>query len=221
MKKDGALRLIFATIVFACITKATIAQERDDSKSVHQGTVSIDAYYGVPNILLNIFMNSLPTSNQYHIQNIGPCGIRGEIFMVDHVAFGLDANYSLSTISWKVEETTGNYPYTITQITSYDVTINRLRVLAKCNFHFAANEHFDWYAGGGIGYNQTEYTQHKNGVASKYDRDDNFASLISAVPVSWRINFGGKYYFTPNIGAGMEVGICGGPLLSLALCSKF
>lgn len=221
MKKNSTLRLIFTTIIFAGIATKTVAQEGNDSKSVQKGTISIDAYYGFPNILLNTFVNNLSDDNKYHIKNLGPVGIRGEAFIVDHVAFGLDANYSASTISWDVQETSGSYPYTITKINHYDITINRLRVLAKCNFHFAASEHMDWYAGGGIGYNQSEYTKHTNGVASRYDREDNFASFMSIIPISWRINFGGKYYFTENIGAGMEVGICGGPLLSFALCSKF
>lgn len=220
MKKNRWTRLILATAFFTNITTGAFAQENDDSKTVKKGTVGIDAYYGFPNILVDGLKNELSHQYKYTVANLGPLGIRGEAFLADHVAFGLDVNYSAATISW-MEERSGTYPNYVITYVKRDITFSRLRVLAKCNFHFAANDHFDWYAGGGFGYNRTEYTQHTDGVAAYYDPDSSIFTIFSQIPLSWRINFGGKYFFTKNIGLGFEAGISGGPLASVALCTKF
>ncbi len=222
MKKNSALRWMLATIIFVSISTRTTAQGgEEDSKSVHKGTITLDAYYGFPNIILNSLKQELASSNtktKYTSTNTGPMGIRGEAFIADHVAFGLDVNYSAGSVFWE-EETNSNS--NIPKIVKNDISFTRLRVLAKCNFHFGATEKFDWYAGGGIGYNSTVFTKHVDGEESYYSPYESIFTYFSAFPLSWRINFGGKYYFTDNIGAGVEIGLSGGPLASACISAKF
>ncbi len=217
MKKLHGVVALATMILVSMTTTGTYAQ------AVEKGTVAVDAYYGFPNLLSatarNLYFDQ--TYDNFSVTGFGPAGIRGEYFINDHIAFGLDINYSVTNIKWtdqgyeEYDSNTGTY---ITRTYNYKISIPRLRTLAKFAYHFGSSDNFDWYAGAGIGYNSTHtilttdnptYTDYK-GLGS-----------IFVIPVSARIDFGGKYYFSKNIGAGFEVGLGGGPLASIGLCAKF
>lgn len=218
--KNRIIRLVFATLVFSCSNASKTFAQYNDSKSVQKGLLSVDGYYGFPNLFLSSFVSNMDKSYSYHVKSIGPIGIRGEYFIEDYVAMGLEVNYSTATINWN-EENYSNPNPNVKTVIPHDISFTRYRILAKCNFHFGASKHLDWYAGGGIGYNSINYTQHTNGVAETFNPSSNATSLLASLPISFRFNFGGKYYFNENFGAGFEAGISGGPLLLLAVCTKF
>jgi opacity protein-like surface antigen len=215
MKKKLLVTVAAAGLMIAGMTSNVYAQ-------VAKGTVAVDAYYGFPNLLTQAVKSVYNDQNAegYKVSGFGPAGVRGEYFVTDHIAFGADVNYSQTNIQWR--EISEEYdPITNTNFSrayNYKVSVPRLRILGKFNFHFGASEHFDWYAGAGIGYNNTKVTLTTNDPS--YDGYEELGGIF-VIPISGRINFGGRYFFTENIGLGFEVGLGGGPLASLGICAKF
>lgn len=217
MKKKLQGVVALATLILASMTTSSYAQK------VEKGTFAIDAYYGFPNLLTSAVRTvySQDASYEgYRVSGFGPAGIRAEYFVTDHIAFGADVNYSLTNVEWtdqvqEYDSNTGNYFY---NTYTYKVSVPRIRALGKFNFHFGASEHFDWYCGGGIGYNNTQLKFTTNDPS--YTENEDLGNIF-LIPISGRIDFGGKYYFAPNIGIGFEVGLGGGPLASFGICAKF
>ena len=216
MKKSIVLVAAAAVMIMGTTKKA-------NAQCVEKGTIAVDAYYGFPNLLTTavkaLYAND-GTYENYRVSGFGPAGVRGEYLINDHIAFGIDVNYSLTNVQWTEQSTIGYVPVTGDPIYAnydYKISVPRLRALAKFNAHFGKSEHFDWYAGAGLGYNHTTLTLTTNDP--DYVEED--LSGTYAIPVAARIDFGGRYFFTDNIGLGFEVGLGGGPLASLGLNIKF
>lgn len=220
--KNKLLRLVFTSLIFGGITTNTWAQDAEgaEAKCVEKGSFLVDVYYGFPNVLLNAVRKELAESNYNSAStytSFGPIGIRGEYFVANHVALGVEVNYSAATINWDENETGS---ISNPKIIKHELAYTRLRMLAKFSFHFGPNEKLDFYTGGGIGTNRTVFTELEDGISTSGTYTTYYGALTT-IPISWRINFGAKYYFTKNIGAGAEVGFCGAPLASLGICFKF
>ncbi|HET6227163.1 MAG TPA: hypothetical protein VFF27_12840 [Bacteroidia bacterium] len=220
------MKLKRISILIALLIIATFqigrAQEQEKDKGFDtekKGTTAIDVYYGFPNLFYLIFIAERDAQKE-HFKNVGPFGVRAEYFVTDHIGFGVDVNYSISTVSWQGYEI-DSFGHTTGRMVPYDITFTRLRALGKFNYHFGPTENFDMYAGAGLGINQTKFMMHENGVSRPYTTSLFFLDIASAIPLSWRLDFGGRYYFTKNIGAGFEVGIAGGPFASFSFCTKF
>jgi hypothetical protein len=215
---------IFILLFFA--TTVSFAQEQENEKdsdkgfdTERKGTTAIDVYYGYPHLFYQIFVEN-KRSGGYRLRNLGPFGVRAEYFVGNHVGFGLDANYSISSVSWE------SYEMDITgkptgKLNSNKIEFTRLRILGKFSYHFGPSKDFDMYAGAGLGINQTLFTSYEDGVSSAYTPSNVLLEIATTFPISWRIDFGGRYYFTKNLGVGFETGISGGPFLSLSFCTKF
>jgi outer membrane protein W len=219
MKKTIVLSVAILSFSFHRATAQT--EETTPIKSIHKRNVKIEAFYGFPNLLTAALKNTYELTNQkkeqLSIAGAGPVGLRAEYFITDHLAFGAEISYATTSIQWqergtiKLNDTTA-IPYNY----SFKLTAPRIRMLGKFNFHFGTSEHFDWYAGLGIGYNNTRIRLITD---APYIRDYDILSLYF-LPLSLRVNFGGNYYFTKNVGIGFEVGL-GGPLAAVALTAKF
>jgi opacity protein-like surface antigen len=216
MKKK--LRVVVAAVALILTGQSTEIQ----AQRVEKGTFAFEAYYGFPNLLSSALKTAYSDDvyyENYKVGGFGPAGIRAEYFITDHIAFGADVNYSLSTVEWdEKRDIYDNNSNVITQTYTYKLSVPRLRALGKFNFHFGASEHFDWYAGAGLGYNHTQIKITTNDPS--YTDDDNLGNIF-IIPISGRIDFGGKYYFAKNVGVGFELGLGGGPLASLGICAKF
>jgi hypothetical protein len=218
MKKEALLLVVL--LGFFLNSTITAQIETTPSKSIYRGTLKVETFYGFPNLLTAAIKNTYELTNQkkeqLSITGIGPIGLRAEYFITDHIAFGAELSYAATSIQWqehgtiKLNDTIVPYNY------SFKLTAPRIRMLGKFNFHFGTTEHFDWYAGLGIGYNSTRIHLETD---APYIRDYDILSLYF-LPLSARIDFGGNYYFTKNLGVGFEVGL-GGPLAAVALTAKF
>ncbi|HET6225793.1 MAG TPA: hypothetical protein VFF27_05910 [Bacteroidia bacterium] len=211
---------LFCT-AFILVVQNLNAQTEPILKSVHKGSVTITPYFGFPNLLTAAIQNTYELTNQkkeqLSIRGVGPIGIRAEYFIIDHLAIGGEISYANTRIDWKEKGSlklpdSTSVPYTY----SFSLKAPRVRTLVKLNYHFLTRTHSDWYAGVGIGYNNTRI---KLTTDAPYIRDYDILSLYF-LPISARINFGFSYYFTKNIGLNAEVGL-GGPLGSIGISGKF
>lgn len=194
------------TLVFAFLLFANISPVK--AQVVEEGNVIIDAYYGWPNLWTSVLKDIVrPNDNSASVGTFGPVGGRVEYMLSDKIGLGMDVHSATSSVSWDSTWTGGSY--------TYKVSVNRLRVCPRIHIHFSQNENLDFYGGFGIGY--------RNSNVKVSTTDPNYGEesvSVTLVPVTWRAAIGLRYFFTENIGAGLEMGL-GGVLATGGLTIKF
>jgi opacity protein-like surface antigen len=168
-------------------------------QSFSMGNNNISAGYGIGNIIQSIF-SSYETYDSYSFKATGPFFLKYEQALTDRLGIGINAAY----VGAKVSYIDKSYIVDTTSMTFYKQTINwsSYSILARLNFHFATLDKLDPYWGFGIGYRGASWK------ASDNDPNyDNSTSFNSVLPIGFEATIGARYYFTPAIGAYMEVGI--------------
>ncbi len=142
-------------------------------------------------------------------------GGRFEYLVTDKIGVGLDGNYTNTYVSWKETDYISGSS-TTTALYSYKVSVPRYRIMPRFNFHFIKeSEKFDGYFAVAAGY---------GGWSAKFETDDpnyQFASIKSLVPIAFRTAVGMRFFFIDNLGAKLEFGLGGGPLIAVGLSGKF
>jgi len=200
------LKTIFVTVTTLLLLNSNSFAQKGQSSSgncVEKGTILIDGFYGFPyfngTLLKAAYRDSLGNNNQ--VRNLNHFGGKAEIMLTDKMGVGIEGTWASATVRYM-----GKY----NQI--YTAGVDKLRILAKMNFHFATSESVDPYLTWGIGYKNTKiYTNEPNEVN---DID------ITLVPIAFRVGIGMRYFFTDIIGINAEVGL-GGPLMQGGLSLKF
>ena len=181
-----------------------------NAQAVEQGKSLVDVYYGFPNLYTSVLKTAYANGSQdinVAIQGLGPIGMRYEYMMSDTIGIGGEFNYASSSVSWDAPDVNNVMQH-------YEASSPRTRIMGRFNVHFGGNDHFDGYFGVGAGYKNTQY---------KFTSSDPTynASAKSLIPIAFRLAVGGRYYFTDNIGAGLELGLGGGGIINAGLAFKF
>lgn len=191
-----------------------------------QGSIIVDPYYGYPNFGKSLYESLEATTTDFKATGIGPCGLRAEYMISDKIGIGADFIYNSNKTTYSTVDTTQVYNSTTDTYDnvytnySYERTMQRIRVQARINFHFdISNPNLDAYFGVGVGTNNRIRHYYQNGAEITDDLSD-FGGTFTLIPVSMRICTGLRYYFTPNIGLNMELGL-GGPMISGGASFRF
>jgi hypothetical protein len=197
-------------IILTLITISTLllGGTTSEAQVYSKGDIVVDAFYGGPNLYTTVLKAAYNSSNYINpsYTSIGPFGITGEYLLSSKIGIGLEATYALSTFQGSYDNGLGNY--------TDKVSVNRLRVLPRVNFHFGSSKKFDPYLTCGIGY----YS-----ATAKYTSNDPYstpASLSSPIPIAYRVGFGVRYFFTEHFGLMAEAGF-GGALIRGGVTVKF
>jgi hypothetical protein len=170
------------------------------SQCIEKGNYIFEAFYGGPNLWSNVLEASYISTNSIDVKpsNIGPLGLRAEYLISDRLGLGIDILYSRNAVFWKDEDffTPGSY-------FSYKVSVPRIRLTPRLNFHFTSTDRFDIYGAFGAGYKNTRY------ILETDDPDYEDTTESALIPISLRIGLGARFFFTENIGVGAEIGIGG------------
>jgi opacity protein-like surface antigen len=195
--------LLFISVCFLGTTQVK-------SQSIEKGKIIIDAYYGWPNMWTSFLKTTLdPAGTNIKVGSLGPFGGRLEFLLSDKVGIGIDIHSATSSVSWNATDSLSSVNY------DYKVSVNRLRICPRINYHFNSNENLDFYGAFGIGY------KNSNVKVTTSDPDYNENSFsITMTPVTWRAAIGIRYFFTENIGANLEMGL-GGVLATGGISFKF
>jgi hypothetical protein len=202
------------SLLFVCVLSSITCF----SQAVKQGDVIIDAYYGFPNLFSAILKTSINNVNNVattnlKIKSVGPFGGRLEYLLNDKIGLGLESNYTNTSATWLGESTDNNG---VTHIYSYEISAPRFRIMPRFNFHFVkSNDNLDGYFAVAAGYKSLTLETKSN------DPDYQPIKVGSLIPVAFKVAVGLRYFFTENIGANIEVGLGGGPLLAFGLTAKF
>lgn len=187
-----------------------------------QGSIIVDPYYGYPNFGKSLYESLETSSSNFKATGIGPCGIRGEYMISDKIGAGIDFIYNSNRTTYTdtatvYDTTTMTYSY---PIYTYERSMQRIRVQARINFHFdISNPNLDAYFGVGVGTNNRIRKYYENEIEITDELTD-LGGKFTLIPVSMRICTGLRYYFTPNIGLNMELGL-GGPMISGGASFRF
>ena len=146
------------------------------------------------------------------INGIGPVGGRIEYLLGEKIGLGIDVNYTSASVSWKeggIDD--------IGQPVIYDHKAGQelLRAMAAFSWHFVGSDEFDAYLSFGAGYRNKTYAYETN--------EPGFidSETTGLIPLAMRLAVGGRYFFTDNIGAGIELGLGGGGNVRGGLAVKF
>lgn len=189
-----------------CALTLIVGTNFSNAQALEQGNIHLDVYAGGPNLYTTIFKELVVSSDVEEDVTVGGLpllGLRFGYMVSDKISVGLDINYTTT----KVEYSDNSF--------DYEASINRLKAMARFEFHFGNSDQFDFYMPVAAGYksNSWEY--------SSTDPNDNTdVDIPNLVPVAVRIGLGGRFYFTDNIGLNLEFGLGGGALIEGGIAIK-
>lgn len=189
------------------------------AQALYPGNIMFDTYGGFPNFGKMFITTNLDAYKTEYLKGIGPSGFRAEYLVDDNIGVGFDFMYNYVDFKYKMLDSSYFGDQIVTSNNEYHSIMKRLRIHFRFNYHFEHDDpRFDTYVGFGLGYNNRTYSSTKNGI----DNTNEFKSRIQLIPfpVSARVCFGGRYYFSQYVGLVGEVGL-GGPLVSLGLALKY
>jgi len=167
--------------------------------SFEKGTVAISAGYGYPNwgkVIFKAVEDQLGVTGLTAF-GLGPLHFRLEYGLSDQVGFVLSVNY----VSFGEEYKGDYFDGTTTATYEYKTTFTSMSFLGRINVHFATTDKLDPYWGIGVGYRTASWKFESNQPG--YISDASKALF----PVGFETTLGLRYYFTPNIGMYVEMGI--------------
>ena len=183
-----------------------------------QGNHLIEVYGGGPNFMKFAFIDyGQNYTTLIGATSIPPCGLRYAYMISNDVSIGIDVTYNSYRKSYLSTDTVfvnNEWTYVASE---YEDFKSRLRVQARFNFLLpTSSPNVDSYIGLAVG---TNNRWQKQWVNDSLAFDKTSTDLVS-VPVSARLCYGFRYFFSYNSALGAEVGV-GGPLFSVQYTYKF
>ena len=193
------IRFIFllAGILFYSASESQVK----DKPAYLKGSSMVSVGYGIGNIwktFLNDAISSSIPGITYKVTAFGPIALNYEYGFLNRFSGGITFAYS------KVKGKYSGYGDSFTD----ELTITT--ILARANYHFGKSEKFDPYIGGGMGY-----------VKSKYNNDQSASRNDVPGLLGYSAQLGGRYYFTPSLGAYAELGYVNGSFVQVGLTARF
>jgi opacity protein-like surface antigen len=202
------------TKIFIVALVAMTTTSNLNAQVFEEGNVSIDLYYGFPNLYTTVFKSAYAnsgTEQDIEIGGIGPVGLRGEYLLTDKIGLGLDLGFNNSNISY-TEATTDNNGNPVTY--DYNYSTQKIGAMVTFNYHFIDNDQLDFYGVFGMGYGNRSF---------KFESTDpNYteATVSSIIPVASRLGVGMRYFFSDYIGANLALGFGQGGIINAGLSFK-
>ncbi|MBU2020179.1 MAG: hypothetical protein KJ941_11090 [Bacteroidetes bacterium] len=179
--------------------------------AVRKGSFTGDAFYGFPNFYTLLSDNLIFTYGPQAISTkkigFGPIGGRVEYLLSHKFGFGLEVAYLYSRVEQTFKsEDNDSVIYRRSLIRS------KLGFVPTFNYHFSKNSLFDFYVTGGVGIKYSKTVL--EGVSDNYH-------LTFIIPIAWRLAFGARFFPTPHLGFGMNMGIGQGGIINFSASYKF
>ena len=171
------------SIFTAILLLGAVTNNNAKAQVVEEGTMIFDVYYGFPNLytaVLKAEYTNNDLGNEYQnvdIGGIGPLGFRFEYLITDKIGFGVDMNYTNTSVTWN--ETNNNETY------DYSVKVPRLRVMGKFNFHFAKSDKFDAYTAFAAGYGSFKLITETNDPNYIFNNLNNLLIFLKEFHIFW------------------------------------
>lgn len=184
------MKKIFTFLFLSVLALNLMAQDED-----HKITVNANAGFTLWNViakpLFDLAEDAASTTTDVSVDGmvLPSFGANFDYGLTKVVVIGLGLSYQPISLSYK------------DNVSSMDVSINRLNVGLRTSFHYANEGPFDLYSGFRIGYKLT--TTNVSGNSQDFGFDETTFDPI--FPLSFQIiAFGMRYYVVENIGLGLE-----------------
>lgn len=203
---------IFTLIAVGAIS--VFATNTAKAQAVEEGTMLVDLNYGFPNLYsatLEAAYNQAGTAQNVEFNSFGPGAVKFEYLVTDKIGVGLEVNYANSSMKYSERDEDSGNTY------DYEISVPRLRIMPKFNFHFGRSDSFDGYFSVGAGYKSS----HIEVTSTEPDYDENSNTSLSLGKTAFRLAVGGRYFFSDLIGANLEIGLGGGALLNAGIAIRF
>jgi hypothetical protein len=183
-------------------------------KCINQGNIIIDAYYGFPNLYASVF-KALVSQGGYtnaKVSSFGPVGGKVEYILTEKFGMGAEFNYSSIKITESLNTTDGNgNPVTY----HFTFASPAFRAMVGFNFHFVNTDKIDVYGAVKTGYYSRTFSFSSDEPGYRGLTVNNY------FPVAFRLETGMRYFFIPNLGVHLNIGLGGGPIIAAGLSGKF
>ena len=103
---------------------------------------------------------------------------------------------------------------TVIPTTTYKASTKKIGAMVTFNYHFANHDNFDAYFITGVGVNNRSFSYSDPSMGTVSSNGTN------AIPVAARVGVGMRYFFTPNIGLNLGLGLGQGSLINGGLSFK-
>jgi hypothetical protein len=198
-----------------------------------KGQMNFTPYFGFPNIekrqVIRTFKHlntaEINDFDEINVKALGLFGLRTAFFLKYPFSLGLEIIYSKIVVNYIDNYEVFDY-YTqsnIQKTTDLELTLNRLRIMAKFKYHFNITKKTDTYLSIGCGWNNAMYNLKKDNEPFDYDINDFIYQLDAnffLFPVVFRNAIGINYSLFRNFNLNLEIGI-GGPIISTGITFDF
>ena len=169
------------------------------AQAFEEGKHNISVGYGYALINGSLLFSTYESYDNFNFSSLGPINLQYEFAVGPKFGIGIDAGYSGSSASWKVDDqfvqATGE-----TINATYDYKKTKLTINLRGNVHFGDHDMIDPYLGFGLGFKTSKWALETN------HEDFEGIEISNLIPVSLLIRFGTRIMFTDNIGAFIEGG---------------
>ncbi|MFT6281844.1 MAG: outer membrane protein W [Salibacteraceae bacterium] len=209
-------------LILICFGAIALSTSNVSAQALEQGNVSIDVYYGFPNIYASVFtaLYSNGTETNLSSGGVGPLGIRGEYMVADKFGVGVDVAFSNAKVAFDYNSSVFNPvtndfdPVTYTD----EFKTSKISAIVTFNYHFLDNDNVDFYGMVGAGYKNRNFTF----TSTDPDFDAATANVsVTLIPVAIRLGVGVRYFFTDNLGINMQLGFGHSAIVNGGLALKF
>lgn len=188
------------------------------SQNASEKAIYIEPFYGFPNLITVYssggYSSMFPSADINKGNGIGPLGVKTEIKM-DKIGFGINASYNTVNSTFFADSL--NSDYTLYKTYAVNEKYTQLRVQFRFNFYYLQDKNLYAYLGLGAGSRYIRYSQNSDFEKFDIQSKNNYANA----PVSMRICTGFRYFFIENVGANVEIGLGGGPMIAGGASFKF
>jgi len=187
------------------------------SQPLSKGHSLIEFFYGYPNLFWKYYTNKgiieVKNYKDLYIFNLGPLGARLEHLIDYNLGFGLEINYALTEAVWqeKTNPSVNDGLYNINSVYSL-----RYRIMFFSDYYFFYSLRIMTYARICLGFSSFEWEKNKRMIDGKF-KNEYFRNKL---PIGARISIGVRYFILEDFCLNTEVGLGGGPLLSVGFGLK-
>jgi hypothetical protein len=185
------------TILMICCGMLPLLRAQDDG--VEKGNVMISAGVGfmsLEGVTRTFIQNFLDKKTSAITSTVStPLFFKGEYMVSDYFGMGLNVNYSTFDAAFKVD-------------TFYkgSLDMSRTSILLRGNAHFSKlipnAESWDPYVGLSLGYQRMKVNYLDDSPYTPID-----GGLTVPLPISFEATAGIRYFFFPNVGSYLEIGL--------------
>lgn len=207
-----------------CVCSISLATFGSHAQVFNEGDIGVEVYYGTPTLFQRfakaVFEIDSLSVNNINVSNAGPVGIRGEYMVSQKFGLGIDFGFNNIRVTADRTESVYNSSTDTYNDVVYQDQLNTTKFggMVTFNYHFLEEERLDLAVTGGVGYGYRTFSV----SSTQPEFDDKKYSIGTIVwPLALRVGFVGRYYFTPNIGLNLGLGLGHGGIMNGGVSFKF